>query len=83
MGVSVFICGQPGGRCEIPGCGDRAAGGCGYQLGGRKAGEVCGMRVCARHAFQDGAGGPRLCQSHARLIARQKQAADNTGKGAA
>ncbi len=71
--VTVFSCtrGAEGPRCVCEGCGRRSIHSCGYQLGGRKAGQSCGRALCGSHGTEFPTVGPtgtaRFCPPHARM----------------
>lgn len=66
---SIFFCRPRAGQaqCTDPGCNHAATAPCSFPLRGRKAGALCGRRVCKDHQGRD-AKHP-LCPPHQRLTA--------------
>jgi hypothetical protein len=71
--VTVFTCGAPRIDCETPGCHERAITACAFELGGRKAGQTCGRRMCEGCMVVFATRG--MCAPHARLLAKRAEKA--------
>lgn len=53
--VTIVFClrGAPAAECTDPGCNHAAIAPCSFPLRGRKAGALCGRRVCKDHQGRD------------------------------
>jgi hypothetical protein len=68
--VTIFSCRRrrDAGDCTEPGCLTAPVASCAFVLRGKKAGELCGRKICGPHG---GAGEPPCCGPHQRVSAKQ------------